>query len=338
MCRCPEQPLATYYARADEVLIGELVEVEARGTDYLLEVLIQDRPWKVAETRDIAVRAGDTLRYVTSASSSECGLELRVGLPYLIFAPTTASAEELPRIHSCDGTRFVSEGGDDRGRGFVDVPGPFVASQLDALSGLEFLARATPDVPDESDPANAALVGLLDIPAFEHGGWIFVRGRPDMEAPVLARAESYGDLEAREVAYEVGAAVVLTRLQGWYRVRLADGRTGWISPEEAGTWFPYAELPIRRLAYLTGAWSGHVWPEPGAGTPARSSRKGSLDEEEYAVEVLEATDVGGTTWFRIEVLNENPCDGGEVRPELGGWVPAHGVGGMPLIWYYSRGC
>jgi hypothetical protein len=56
------------------------------------------------------------------------------------------------------------------------------------------------------------------------------------------------------------------------------------------------------------------------------------------VEVLEAVDLAGTTWFRIAVLSGEPCTDVEVRPELGGWIPAYGVGGAPTVWYYSRGC
>lgn len=337
-CRCAELPLATYFARAEVVLMGELLGSEARETDHVLEVLVTEQPWKASQEGDSPVEMGDTLRYATAGSSASCGIDLREGATYVLFVPERAAPDAEARLQSCDGTRILRDETGAERQGFPDVPVRFVASQLDALSGLDYLSRAVPDAPDPSDPTNDSLIGLLDIPAFSHGGWVSVRERPDVEASVITRAESYEDLEAREVSYEVGAAVVLARTDGWYRVRLADGRAGWLSPEEAGTWFPYSELPIRRLAYLTAAWSGHVWPEPGAGIPARSSRRGSLEREEYPVEIFESTDLAGTTWFRIGVLGGNPCEGGEVNSELGGWIPGHGVGGRPTVWYYSRGC
>ena len=154
--------------------------------------------------------------------------------------------------------------------------------------------------------------------------------------------DSWDGILSREVGYEQPAAVVFSRVDGWYRIRLPDARPdaryGWIGPEDAGTWFPYAELPVNSLAYLTEAWSGHVWPEPGAGIPARSPRRATQERHEYAVEVHESAVVGGTIWFRITLLSGSPCEGGDVGPELSGWVPGYGPGGEPAAWYYSRGC
>jgi hypothetical protein len=167
---------------------------------------------------------------------------------------------------------------------------------------------------------------------------VTLRATPEATARAVAVVATYDSLEAREVAYEVPAAVVVGRQTVWHRVRLADGRSGWVAPDEGGRWFPYADLPVRRLAYLTGAWSGHVWPGPGAGIPPRSSRKDPTGREEYPVDVLESTLIGGSVWFRVSLLRDDPCDGGTDAVDLSGWVPGYGVTGAPTVWYFSRGC
>ena len=77
---------------------------------------------------------------------------------------------------------------------------------------------------------------------------------PDPGAERLASLDSYAQLQTREVGYEQPTAVVYARSEGCFRLRLSDGRFGWLPPEDAGSYFPYRELPIRRLAYLTAEW------------------------------------------------------------------------------------
>jgi hypothetical protein len=302
-----------------------------QGSDYLLDVVVTERPWKIPAGRGTSVRIGDTLHYVTSTSSAECGLDVRGGAEYVLFAPALQSVDAAPRVDGCGGTRLLRSADHVDPQGFVDVPGRFVVSQLNALSGLEFLERVVRDAPGRAED-NTSLVGLLDVPAFAHGGFVTLRSEPRDSAPIVGTAASYRELDAREVSYETPAAVVVAKTARWFRVRLASGSYGWISPGESGTWFPYDSLPIGRLAYLTSAWSGHVWPDAGAGIPARSARKGATEREEYPANVLESALIGGTLWFRVQVLSGDPCEGGEVRPELSGWVPGSGVAGIPVVW------
>jgi hypothetical protein len=308
------------------------------GGDRHLHMQVVERPWKISGRRAGTVGAGDSLRYVTAISTATCGIQPEIGAIYVTFALPDASDPTLLRVDMCSGTRIhrAESGGDPIG--FVDVPGRFVASQLDALSGLDALRDVAASAPDGADPANTTLVGLLDLDALAHGGIVRVYERPDTSGAIHSLVRSYEELESREVGYEVGAAVVFARVGRWSRVRLGDGTFGWIAQEHAGTFFPYEDLPVRRLTYLTGAWSGHAWPEPGAGIPVRSTRFSDDPGAEYAVDVHESRVVGGMLWFRVDVLTASPCDGGDARVAFSGWVPGYGARGEPTVWYYSRGC
>lgn len=329
-CRCAPPRLEESFANAEVVLLGKLESVAPRGDELALRFVATTPAWRPA-IRDTAITC------LTAASTASCGIEPRPGATYLLFASRDDAADAL-RVHACDGTRVWSAGDEAPPPDFADVPARFVVQQLDALAGMDVLRAVAAHAPDAADPANDVLVGLLDLPALAHGGDVSVRDAPRADAARHATVRSYDDLASREVDYEVAAAVVLARVDGWSRVRLADGRAGWVAPGDAGTWFPYAELPVNRLAYLNGHWSGFVWPDPGAGLPARSGRKDPAGREEYTVDVHESTLVGGLPWFRVSLLAEDPCEGGSDRAELTGWVPAYGADGEPTVWFWSRGC
>ena len=330
-CRCPERTLGEYYRGAEEVLLLRIDSVHSRdGGDTVLRGVVVEAPWKVAAGSVAAL--DETVSYTTAGSSAACGVRAEPGDVLVIFALPDAAGDGLLRVDSCSGTRVYRTATGEL-QGFHDVPGRFVVRQLDAASGMDALAGAASVVDGSVD----AMVGLLDLEPLAHGGNVPILAEPREGAAVLTTVDDHPQVESREVGYEVPAAVVFERREGWSRVRLSDGRGGWISPESSGTWFPYAELPIRRLAYLTPSWSGHVWPEVGAGIPWRSALR-STTAEEVSVEVLESMVLGGVPWFRVHVLAESPCEGGDPRTILSGWVSGYGADGEHTVWYYSRGC
>lgn len=335
------QDLEAYYTAAEEVLLAHLLREERVGGELWLTMAVAEIPWKAAQGRPTRPRIGDPVRYRVQPSVAGCELPIRTGAVYVVFA-TAPTPEALPELDPCGGTRiFVETQGADP-LDFEDIPGRFLPSQLDALSGMEVIREFVDAHPDPADPTNATLIGLLDLAAFAHGGTVRVWERPEVGSALLATLASYEEVEAREVGYEVGAAVGFARVDSWTRVRLATGAFGWVAPEEGGTWFPYDEVVVQRLNYLTSSWSGHIWPDPGAGIPARSSDRWSQEAEgvslEFAAEVLESMELGGTLWFRVHLLAVNPCETGELRNSLTGWIPAYGPTGEPAAWYYSRGC
>lgn len=331
-CRCPERSLADYYAAADDVLLMRVDAVEdADGSLRILSGVVLEAPWKLAPGRTAG--AGDPVAYRTAASSAACGVSAERGDVLAIFASGESAMNGILAVDTCSGSRVYRAAGTGEVRGFQDVPARFVVGQLDALSGMDALSETMTAANGSMD----TLLGLLDLEALAHGGNVPIHDEPMTDAPVAVMVEDYAQVESREVGYEVPAAVVYQRMDGWSQVRLTSGEPGWVPPESAGTWFPYAELPVRRLAYLTAAWSGHVWPEVGAGIPRRSARR-STETDQLSVEVHEVRLLGGVPWFRVDILADSPCEGGERRTTLSGWVPGYGAGGSPSVWYYSRGC
>lgn len=338
-CRCAQQNLAEYFSAAQEVVMARLTGWEAAPgeTGYLaLHAELLAPAYKSAGVP--AAGAGEQLVYSTAGDSAGCGLATTEGAVYLFFAyPQDSSATDIPlRVDSCSGSRVILPADGSAPVGFQDVPARFVAQQLNGLAGLELLKIIARHQPDAADTNNESLVGLLDVAGFSHAGHALLFRQPgDTSAPPV-RIDSYADLETREYDYELPAAVVYAHTDGWYRLRQANGDFGWLPPDYAGSFFPYAELPVNRLAYLPLPWHGFLWPEPGAGLPARVAMP--VSQREQAVEILESKAIGGSPWFRITVLPVSPCEGGEQRAGWTGWIPAYRENGQPAAWFYSRGC
>jgi hypothetical protein len=352
-CKCAQRPLAEYYAAADEVVIGRLVRAESDTTVRTLEVELLDDPYKGP-----AGSAGEQRRYATELETATCGVPPEPDAIYLLFGQ---SREDDARswVDTCSGSRIQISRSLEEPAGFDDVPARFVAQQLNALAGMDVMRDVAANAPSPSDGANDVLIGLLRIPALDSGGDVPLYAAPELSAAPLARIASFASLASREYAYEQAAAVVVADLGEWYRVPLApdaDFETIAASAGEAGgalasaegtkyVWLRaadgellrYPELVVGRLAYLNEYWSGFIWPSPGAGIPFRRPRAGDEARREQSVNVLEATEIGGMPFVRIEIV-QGVCEGPAPRVLEGGWVPAYGPSGEPTAWFHSRGC
>jgi len=328
-CRCVQKNLAEYFEAADLVFFGQLAASSDQSQQRKLAFELTGIPHRGA-----ALSGDDgSIRITTEKSTAACGIQPVVDAIYIVFA--RRNGEDFV-TDSCSGTRIALAPGLSEPEGFIDVPARFVAQQLNALAGLDVLRAVSANQPIEEDPANGVLIGLLDLKPLAHGGHTLLFAGPDSSKGVLAVVDNYTEVESREVGYEVPAAIVYARRDGWYRLRLADGRYGWTPAEDAGTFFPYAELPLRRLAYLTGGWSGFVWPQAGAGLPFQPGR--DTVGQEMPAEIVESARIGGSLWFRVELLQEDPCSSPSPPTDASGWIPAYGRDGSPNAWYYSRGC
>ena len=334
-CRCAQLPFSDYFQTAEFVAMARLATAVEHDDHRMLEFELMASPYKGGNAGQAKA---SIVRLATALSTASCGIQPDLNAIYVVFAELSDSDNDQLWVNSCNGTRVHLSAQIDEPAGFIDVPARFVAGQLNAYFGLEVLRDVSANAPSPTDPNNGELVGLLDLKTLSHGGYIELRSEPHSNAPVIQIIQSYDAVVSREFAYEQAGAVVFARLPGWYRVRTTDHTFAWISSADAGTWFPYAQLPVRKLAYLTGEWSGLTWPEAGAGIPIRKDLATGDERHEYPVEVLESAEIGGMPWFRVEVLATDPCSGGAPKPGYSGWIPAYGRHGKPTTWFYSRGC
>lgn len=328
-CRCAQQPLEIHYRNAAVVLFARVAGVAKDGPDLRLDLVPTALPYKGA--------IAEGTRFVTASNSAACGLAVEPEMQVLVFAEADEPGSTTLRLSTCNGSRRFGPEELALEEIFPGVPPRFLVAQLTALQGAAALADESRDAPRPRDPESRGLVGLVDIPAFAHGGVVHLRERRDAEMqgePI----ESMERLEAREASYEFPAAVVFAAPAGWYRLRRRGGDFGWLRGADAGTFWRYEDLPLDRLSYLTQAWDRFVWPEPGAGIPSRIDVGARREPLEYPVQVRESRRIADSLWFRVELLDSDGCDGREQKVTHVGWVHAYGPGGAPAVWFHARGC
>jgi hypothetical protein len=162
-------------------------------------------------------------------------------------------------------------------------------------------------------------------------------GAPDsLIALIAAPADSLPSYETKEYDYEESAITVYGSYQEWYLVGRPDGGRAWIRSQALGRFMPLEQLVPNRLNYLTESWDGQLRGEPGIAVPATAAPV--VRSRETPANVLEATHDGTTLWFRVEVFDASPCEGGTPRVIASGWIPAWGTDHGVTAWFYSRGC
>lgn len=132
-----------------------------------------------------------------------------------------------------------------------------------------------------------------------------------------------------ESGYEETALAVLARDGDWYRIALDEG-DGWLRAPPGYRFDSLARLVSDGLAYLTGGWDGRLCERTDA------TRCHAFPGSERDVRVLETREVGGMDWWRIEIVTP-PCEG-DGTAVAAGWVPSHGRGRRPALWFHPRGC
>lgn len=339
-CRCAPRPLADYFGAADLVVVGRAVETWIEGGELPRRRVRFDgaRAFK----GDVAAFDG----FATPVSSSACGCDIEVGREYVIFS-SRRTDDRLAWFDLCSGSRSIDFAAAEGAHGFDDVPAADVLPRLAALreraAGADPRASATAVLPLPGDP-HARLVGLLELPGLLPSAdgtpalsrSIVLRAAPADGAAPLATVRAPAELATREYDYEAPGAVVTARRDGWYRLRLADGRDGWLDAAAAGRFHPLAELVVNRLNYLTRHWDGWIWPAAGAGHPQVGGRRVPGDEQ--PARVLAAESIADTLWLQVEILDRDPCADGEARVVHAGWVPAYTPSGELIAWFHSRGC
>lgn len=348
-CRCAPQTLEHYFERADLVIVARATKTHIVGGEpgHLAVEFAPVEPSYKGDMNSID-------SFATHLSSASCGVPVDVGQMFLIFAARDVPDGRTVWFDTCNGTRRF--GPETTVADFIDTPADKILLRLEGLRVAAALRDPVrnpngPRVPKPGHPG-AELIGLLELPTVlnldEPGASsppprlphspIEVRAAPVADSEVIRVIGSPEDVVTREYTYERKGAVVLEQRPEWYRVALPDDRTGWVSARAAGPWHPVDQLVVNRLSYLTAAWDGWVWPDPGAGIPVNTHLKKSEGRHEYPANVLGTQDIGGTLWLRIEILSADPCDGGSPKVVHGGWAPAYSPEGELTVWFHSRGC
>lgn len=322
-CRCHQRSLEFYFSQSDWVWVSTLIDYRQVGDKVQLYFHAPQRFYKSTGQPPTKV--------VTSSNSTECGLHIELGKPYVLFGQGDSQRPALAQVHSCNGSRVIEEDTETRDEIFPGLPLKYLPSQLDTLSALDELAEISSH---ESPPGNVAgehLVGLLTFTKPQ----VEIYSRPDGQG--TARSAPITALRRLEISYEEPALVVFASRPPWFKVSTSEGY-GWVHQGE-GMFHPYDSLPINRLSYLNKYWSGYLWPEPGAGLPfmvlpgaATSGRS------EVAVEVLRSERLGGSLWFQVRLTKADPCEQPGIGGGASGWIPGYGRRGDPILWFHSRGC
>jgi hypothetical protein len=206
-------------------------------------------------------------------------------------------------------------------------------------------------------PATRRGAGIVEVPTLF--GTVDPNGPPEQIRPapvepiplyaapgsseVLARASRVEDLESREFGYEQLGALTYDGRRGWHlvRARVDTGWIlGWLAPTQAGRFHPLDSLLLGHLTYLTDAWDGRVFRDPGAEREATRLAPAPMGTRRHLI-VRRITRRRDVPWLEVEVYTSWWCiTPGDPPPVLmaRGWIPAHADNGQPNAWFYARGC
>jgi hypothetical protein len=142
-CRCAQRPLEAYFESAEIVLIGTVLAVSPGVTDQGVGfVAVEVEPAFAAGRPFKGDLSGVTL--VTSDSSASCGVDVRVGESYLLFASPHAPGESRAWFDTCSGSRLYAGGPRvSETSPFVGLAPERIVPRLFELAGL-----AEPPPPD----------------------------------------------------------------------------------------------------------------------------------------------------------------------------------------------
>lgn len=159
-----------------------------------------------------------------------------------------------------------------------------------------------------------------------------------LEVSVSISEPMQGDkrLPTLEFKYERPGAIVLKREGEWFKIALNKG-SAWVHAQNDARYLPVERLLKGGLTYLRGQSQLPLLKNPDQGEAIWSPSPNV--QSNLPVEVLGFQEVSGKLWVQVRLLDVGPCSGEStnVTPATG-WLPFHDAGGMPVIWFYSRGC
>lgn len=199
-------------------------------------------------------------------------------------------------------------------------------------------------------PEPAAMIGILGLPAlcyWDCKGYdepVPLFYEPDPEA-VPATYLLYNDIENwpdfLEYNYEMAGALVYERQgKNWYKIKRHD-EFFWVQGSDQYEYLPYPDILYRRLAFLiTRTGIPLIRDEPDM-TQAGQAVTHPVIRKNYSevpVEILETKEIEGTSWVKVNILENHICLGDTKTILHTGWIPAYDNKNNRNFWYYPRGC
>lgn len=148
------------------------------------------------------------------------------------------------------------------------------------------------------------------------------------------RGAQQEELPTREYDYEMPAAIVLDRHDGWFKIRTRQG-SAWLKASAADRFMPLSDLfeEFTGVTAIAPSYSGRLVKSPGLIDGPIMPRV----SPNQAVRVIEIRD----EWIHVEVLSNSACTAANDGPPQvisDGWLPLHDQKGEPTVWFSSRGC
>ena len=159
----------------------------------------------------------------------------------------------------------------------------------------------------------------------------------DVSVAIYGPAHRKETLPTLEFSYEKLGAIVRKRQGQWFEIALNEGYA-WVHIQDADSrYLPVEQLLKHSLTYLRGQGALDLVEIPGRGEPVWSRSPDIRNR--LPVEVVAFNEIDGHLWVQVRILDTDPCSeecSGVVS--VSGWMPFYDADGMPLIWFYSRGC
>ena len=140
-----------------------------------------------------------------------------------------------------------------------------------------------------------------------------------------------GRLPTMEDGYEETAFVVVERADQFMRIRLDHG-AGWIQLTRNYETVDYFTVVANGISEMSMAWDGRISTRPGGHSRAINRVKNQ------SVIVIDSSTVNGRLWFKVRLLKDSLCNGGDPQVIATGWVHAYSDKRQPTVFHYSRGC
>lgn len=190
------------------------------------------------------------------------------------------------------------------------------------------------EVPRAFDAINQG--GILNLTSLKESEQIPLYVEPSHDSDKIVNIRDPNILKTTEHGYEIVSAIVYGEIDGWYLIRYFDGlyeKAAWLSPHDAGEYYPLKTLFLNKLAFLTANWDRRLWINPSGEAELNFSDCPPPTE----IDVISSQYIDDALWLKIKVLDPEWCLKQNSPKATIGWLPAYSANGGLNVWFYSRG-